>query len=198
MVTQRIAAAGQVTIGPSLIDRPQEMLMLAAAIRTLYAYGAWANARLLDAAADLSSGQLVAADGGGYGSVRDTLVHVAVAEWLYLERWRGRSPTALWDPAAFPDVATLGARWTAVEAETRTFVADLTEADLGRVVAYVNFQGETWAYPLWQQLLHQANHATQHRGEVAAQLTRFGHSPGWLDFLLFLDEQSGPKRHIVG
>ena len=145
--------------------------MLADAIRSLYAYGAWANARVLDAAAQLSPAQLVAATGGGYGSIRDTLVHVAAAEWLYLERWRGRSPTTLWDPAAFPDITAIRAQWAAVEAETQAFVADLRETDLDRVVAYVNLQGETWAYPLWQQLLHQANHATQHRSEAALLLT---------------------------
>ena len=47
----------------------------------------------------------------------------------------------------------------------------LGEPDLARVVSYVNFQGETWAYPLWQQLLHQVNHATQHRSEAALLLT---------------------------
>ena len=166
--------------------------MLAVAIRALYDYSAWASPLVLDAAEHLDREQLLAADGGGYGSVRDTLVHIVAAEWLYLERWRGRSPTALWDPAAFPDVAAIRARWAAVEGETRAFVAGLREADLGRVVAYVNLQGETWAYPLWQQLLHQANHATQHRSEVAAALTRFGHSPGWLDFLVYLDERGGP------
>jgi uncharacterized damage-inducible protein DinB len=166
--------------------------MLTVAIRTLYAYGAWANARVLDAALALSPNQLVIADSGGYGSVRDTLVHMAAAEWLYLERWRGRSPAALWDPAAFPDVAALRSRWGAVQMESRAFVDGITERDLERTVTYVNFQGETWAYPLWQQLLHQVNHATQHRSEVAAQLTRFRHSPGWLDFLVYLDEQANP------
>jgi uncharacterized damage-inducible protein DinB len=165
--------------------------MLADVIRTLYAYGAWANARVLGAAAQLSFKQLVTADTGGYGSVRDTLVHIAAAEWLYLERWRGRSPTTLWDPVTFPDVTAIRTRWAAVESETQAFVATLREEDLGQVVAYVNEQGETWAYPLWQHLLHQANHATQHRSEVAAVLTRFGHSPGWLDFLVYLDEQQG-------
>ncbi|HLL50859.1 MAG TPA: DinB family protein, partial [Thermomicrobiales bacterium] len=57
------------------------------------------------------------------------------------------------------------------------------------VVAYVNFQGETWTYPLWQQLLHQVNHATQHRSEAALLLTRLGQSPGMLDFLYFFDQQ---------
>lgn len=173
------------------MSSPTRAPLLATAIRTLYAYGSWANARVLDAAAGLSPAQLVAADVGGYGSVRDTLVHIAAAEWLYLERWRGRSPPTLWDPATFPDVTTVRARWAAVAAETRAFVGGLTEDDLERVVAYVNFQGESWAYPLWQQLLHQANHGTQHRGEVAAALTRFGRSPGGLDVLVYLDEQNG-------
>jgi uncharacterized damage-inducible protein DinB len=167
--------------------------VFATAIRTVYAYGSWANARVLDAAAGLSPAQLMAAEEGGYGSVHDTLVHTVGTQWVYLERWRGRSPAAPWDPAAFPDVAAIRARWKAVEAETRGFVSDLTDDDLGRVIAYVNFQGETWAYPLWQQMLHQANHATQHRAEVAAVLTRLGHSPGWLDLLIYLDEQAGPS-----
>lgn len=122
--------------------------MFADAIRTLYAYNAWANGRILKAATRLSPDQLVEAGGGGYGSVRDTLVHTASAEWLFLERWRGRSPTSFWDPASFPDVAAIRARWSAVERETRAFVASLSETDLGQTVAYVNLHGETWSYPL--------------------------------------------------
>jgi uncharacterized damage-inducible protein DinB len=55
------------------------------------------------------------------------------------------------------------------------------------MIAYTNTKGKPFAYPLWQLMLHQANHATQHRSENAAMLTRFGHSPGDLDFVLYLD-----------
>ena len=61
------------------------------------------------------------------------------------------------------------------------------DARLAAPLAYVNMQGETWTYPLWQQMLHQVNHATQHRSETAVLLTQFGHSPGWLDLLYFVD-----------
>jgi uncharacterized damage-inducible protein DinB len=162
-------------------------------IRELYAYSAWANARILDTAEQLTREQFTA-DPDGCGSIRDTLVHTASAQWLWLERWRGASPTELWDPADFPDVAALRTRWQEVEAATSDYVASLSEPDLARIVSYVNFQGETWAYPHWQQLLHQVNHATQHRSEAALLLTRLGYSPGWLDLLVYVDERSSDRR----
>jgi uncharacterized damage-inducible protein DinB len=162
-------------------------------IRDLYAYSTWANARILETAGQLTREQFTA-DGDGSGSIRDTLVHTASAQWLWLERWRGASPPELWDPSEFPDVAALRIRWEEVEAATSEYIASFREPDLGRVVSYVNFQGETWAYPLWQQLLHQVNHATQHRSEAALLLTRLGYSPGWLDLLVYIDEQSPERR----
>jgi uncharacterized damage-inducible protein DinB len=167
------------------------------AICTLYAYNAWANDRVLEAAARLPAEQFVAAVNGG-DSVRDTLVHTAAAQWVYLRRWQGTSPRSLWQAADYLDVATLRARWAEIEGETQEYLAALTEDDLERVVAYVNFQGERWAYPLWQMLLHQVNHATQHRSEAAMMLTGFGQSPGWLDFLVYVDERAAVEDLAAG
>ena len=63
----------------------------------------------------------------------------------------------------------------------------LGEAELARVVGYTNTRGQPWAYPLWQMLIHQVNHATQHRSEAAMLLTQMGHSPGDLDLLVYMD-----------
>jgi uncharacterized damage-inducible protein DinB len=41
---------------------------------------------------------------------------------------------------------------------------------------------------LWQAMLHVLNHGTQHRSEAAAMLTEFNHSPGDIDFMVFLRE----------
>jgi uncharacterized damage-inducible protein DinB len=156
------------------------------AILELYAYSAWANARILETAGQLTREQFTT-QGDGSDSIRDTLVHTASAQWLWLERWRGTSPAELWDPIDFPDVTALRTRWDQVEEATSDYLGMLRESELVRVVSYVNFQGETWAYPLWQQLLHQVNHATQHRSEAALLLTRLGYSPGWLDLLVYVD-----------
>src|SRR5688572_18844509 len=161
--------------------------MTAEMIRTMYRYNAWANAQVLAAAARVTPAQFVAGGGASFESLRDTLVHTMAAQWLYLERWQGRSPTAMPVGPEFADPAAVRARWDEVERDTRTFVASVTDARLAEAVTYRNFKGEPWTYPLWQQMLHQVNHATQHRSEAAVMLTHFGHSPGLLDLLYFID-----------
>ena len=159
-------------------------------LRTMYRYNAWANERVLDAAARLSPAQYRDDGGASFGCVHDTLVHIMGAQWIFLSRWHGTSPSAFPDPAQFTDLAALRKRWRAVEEETRAFVAGLTAADPARVIAYLHRQGERWAYPLWQQMIHQVNHATQHRSEAAMLLTKHGHSPGGLDLLYFVDVEA--------
>jgi uncharacterized damage-inducible protein DinB len=161
--------------------------MIAEAVRTMYAYNAWANTRILDAAAHVTPEQFLAGGGASFDSLRDTLVHAMSAQWVYLERWKGRSPRAFLDPKEFFDVASLRRRWNVIERDTQAFVAGLSDAQLARDLEYTNMKGERWTYPLWQQMLHQVNHATQHRSEAAVMLTHAGHSPGWLDLLYYID-----------
>jgi len=156
-------------------------------VRSFYRYSAWANTRILDTAAALDRAQLLAATGPGGESIRDTLVHTLGAQWLYLERWQGRSPRVMPAPADFADLDAVRARWSEIENATAAFVAGLTEARLAATLEYENMEGQRWRYPLWQQMLHQVNHATQHRTEAAMLLTRAGHSPGWLDYLYWID-----------
>jgi uncharacterized damage-inducible protein DinB len=162
-------------------------------VRTLYRYSAWATARIVDQAARLRPDELAVPSGASFSTVRETLVHIMAAQSIWLARWKGTSPSALLGAREFPDLASIRARWDQIEGDTQRFVAGLTDADLARVVEYRNTLGERWAYPLWQQVVHQVNHATQHRGEVAAALTELGHSPGDLDLLIFIDETE-PRR----
>lgn len=157
-------------------------------IRTLYNYNAWANRRVLDTAARLSPEQLQATMGTSFDSIHATLVHVMGAQWIWLSRWQGTSPTALFNPADYPDLAVIRRRWDEIERDTQAFVQALNEAGLARLVNYRDTRGSPFAYPLWQLMLHQVNHATQHRSEVAMVLTEFGYSPGGLDLTRYLSQ----------
>jgi uncharacterized damage-inducible protein DinB len=64
-------------------------------LRELLAYNTWANRRVLDAVARLDADGLTRVLGGSYPSVQATLTHILWAEWLWLERWQGRSNGAV-------------------------------------------------------------------------------------------------------
>ena len=156
-------------------------------IRALYEYNRWANARTLDAASRLRSDEFTKDLGSSYPSLRDMLAHVLSAEWIWLRRWQGTSPKALLDPAEFPSISQLRARWAEVERELAEFVAGVTEESLETTISYVNTKGERWTYPLWQMLQHVVNHSTYHRGQVTTMLRQLGAEPVATDFLVFYD-----------
>ena len=164
--------------------------MLAEVIRTLYGYNQWATRRVLEAAAQLSPEQLHAPGDAGRGSIRDTLLHMLATQRSWLVWWDGSLPPEedyrlRLDPADFPDLAALRAFWEMLEGQTQAFTAELTDEQAARVYTHQQPGAAVFAMPLWQMMLHVANHNTQHRAEVAAQLTRFGHSPGDLDLLFY-------------
>ena len=78
--------------------------------------------------------------------------------------------------------------WKSIDNATQRYVAAQDEDALAEIVRYTNSRGEPQAYPRWQILLHQALHAAQHRSEAALFLTMLGHSLGWLDYLIYIDE----------
>ncbi len=157
---------------------------------TLYDYNYWANERILRTTEKASDADFIAPTKHSYGSLRGTLAHILAAEWIWLSRWQGVSPTALLGENDFPTLASLRGRWREEEQKMRAFVGALRDEDFTRVIQYKSVRGDPFARPFWQMLTHVVNHGTQHRGEAAAMLTEFGHSPGDLDFTVFLNERN--------
>jgi uncharacterized damage-inducible protein DinB len=170
--------------------------------RELYDYNYWARDRQLEACAALSQEQFLRPLGSSFSSLRDTLAHLLGAEWIWLERWRGRSPQTLpgvpeglpfaetlrrWHEQ-FATVAAIRERWLGVERDLRQYLAGLDEPALGRELVYVNIQGQTWTYPLWRTLLHLVNHGTYHRGQVTTLLRQLGAKAPEVDFLVAHDQ----------
>lgn len=158
-------------------------------VRTLCAYNSWANHRALDASAALSPEQFTRNLGSSFSSVRDTLAHIMLAEWIWLERWLGRSPA--FPPSDFPDLASLRARWRTIETDLDAFVQKLSVADLERIVEYKNTKGHAFSNPLQQMLQHVVNHSTYHRGQVTTLLRQLGAAPLTTDLIAFYREQAG-------
>jgi uncharacterized damage-inducible protein DinB len=158
--------------------------------RHLYDYNAWANERTLDSCAALSEEQFTRDLKSSFNSVRDTLVHIVSAEWIWLERWHGRTPTAFPNPLDYPDLESVRRRFSEIDRNLIDYTASLTGDDLQRVVSFKRVTGEAFAQPLWQ-LLHQvSNHSTYHRGQVATILRQLGATPTSTDLLIFYRDRS--------
>ena len=153
------------------------------ALRELFAHNYWARDRQLQTCAGLTDEQFLCPLGSSFPSVRDTLVHLLAVEWLWLERWRGRSPRVLLPPEDFPTLAAVGARWTAVEQEMKEYLASLPEEVLEQPMTCMSTRGNTWTYALWRMMVHLLEHQSYHRGQVTALLRQLGIEPPKVDFL---------------
>jgi uncharacterized damage-inducible protein DinB len=150
----------------------------------------WARDRMLDAVEVLTPEQYTQDLGSSYRSVRDTVVHIYAAEWIWHLRWLGQSPTALLTSEQVPDFAAIRRAWVDHERLVRVCVENIGD-DVGRVIPYTLLNGTSSASPFWQLLQHVVNHASYHRGQVTTMLRQLGVPAGKsTDMVLFHRERS--------
>ena len=158
-------------------------------ILILYQYNQWANAKILNAATNVSVEGYLAPASFPHGGLRGTLVHALFAEWIWRNRWEGTSPTKRLRHEDFPTFESLCTRWAEEEKALMSFVDSLTDEMLESKFSYTTTEGKPHQRILWQAMAHLVNHGTQHRTEAAAILTDVGHSPGDIDMIYFLIEK---------
>ena len=144
------------------------------ALGRLLEYTKWANHRVVRAAATLPVADFKRDLGMSHGGVRGTLAHILGAEWIWLERWKGISPTRGVDEGEFPDVLVLRSRWKAVEEHRESWFKSLGEGALRQRIRYQSLAGKSFEAPLWQLVQHLANHSTYHRGQAVGMLKMLG------------------------
>lgn len=143
-------------------------------LQRLLDYTVWANHRVIRAAATLTVDEFRRDLGSSHGGVRGTLAHMLGAEWIWLERWKGVSPTRLIDEAEFGDILVLRERWGVIETHRADWLASLRDDQVSAVIAYRNLKGDPFEEPLWQLVQHLANHSTYHRGQAITLLRQLG------------------------
>ena len=159
-------------------------------IRLLMDYTRWADARMFDAVSKLSPEQFTKDLGSSLKSVRDTTVHLASAQWIWLSRWNGIVPKGMWNPADYPDVVSVAAAREELSRELGEFVAAQTEESLAKPLTYKNLKGDSFSYPLGQLMLHLVNHSTYHRGQVTTLIRQLGAQPVSTDLVVYYAERA--------
>ncbi len=154
----------------------------------LNAFNRWANGQTLESCAALSPEELEREVGGSFGSILGTLTHLVGADWVWLERFHGRSPRSL--STGFGGLEELRSRVAEIERGQQSVLSSLTPERLAAKITYVNFAGATFSYTLADAMIHVVNHGSYHRGQIATMLRQLGKRPLSTDYLLYLDGQS--------
>ena len=167
--------------------------MTIAEVRHLFTYTEWANARVLNAAETLPPEELLRDVHISHRSILGTLLHMAGADWIWLERWHGHSPVgdavwAGWTPEEARSLQHVREKWQPIIRRRQAYVETLSDADLARELGYTRFTGEAYSLPLLQQMQHVVNHATLHRGQVVGMIRQLGIAPPSTDLMFYLME----------
>ena len=151
----------------------------------LYAYNRWANERTVASCRALTAEEYERKIGGGWPSVRDTLVHIGSATKAWHERFSGNSPSRLLTGA---DVASLDEAEKLLEeadALLTRFVLETPAERRGEILAYRNLQGAIKKVPYWAVFRHAVNHASYHRGQISTMIRSMGKEPKPTDLVFW-------------
>ncbi len=156
---------------------------------TLARYHRWAHARMLAALTPIPDTDYYADQGLFFRSVHRTLNHLLLVDLLWHGRLTGK-PFAVsgLDQELVKERGRLGEEMLLQAGVLHDLVAGLDEARIGAVNAYLDTEGNRREFALAYQLAHAFNHATHHRGQVTAVITRLGYESPVLDLPYFLAE----------
>lgn len=165
-------------------------------IQLLYEYDRWANARVFQSLAALSPEQFTRDLGGSFPSVRDTMLHIISAEWIWLTYWKATTQDAaflaelrkrretLFAASSFPDLGAVRRKWKEVESEQIDFVNKVTNESLEKLLP-----ARDKLISLGHLMQHLANHSTYHRGQISLMMRQLQAEPIATDFHAFLGER---------
>lgn len=167
-------------------------------IKHLLAYTEWANDLAIEAAATLPAESLHRDFGISHKSIFGTLVHMAGAEWIWLERWHGRSPAkddawSLWSTDSCADLSQLKQRWANLIDQRTRYVSELEEPALEGELAFKLLSGDPSSMRLSHQMQHVVNHATMHRGQIVGMIRQLGIDPPSTDLIFYVRRDISPK-----
>jgi uncharacterized damage-inducible protein DinB len=168
------------------------MPLPASTARELLLYMLWADRLMLKAVREVRPDDLTRDAGTSFKSLLGTMAHMVVAMRIWLSRFSGSPLDRVPAIADLPDLPSWIQGWEETASGIEAFLAGLTDEQLAAPLTWTTTGGETYTRPLWQPVIHLANHATYHRGQVVSLLRQMGYQPPSTDLVYYFIERSAP------
>lgn len=165
--------------------------MSATTIQTLFTYKSWANAELFAALQ-----KLPAEHADPLHTCIRTLNHIYVVDRLFRARLAGEpSPFHATNTKETPTLPQLAADVAETDAWYVTYVSELTDPALSRVLSFTFADGDAGQMSVEEILLHVSTHGAYHRGNVGQVLKSIDIAPPRDLYTKFLHQAQPQRRH---
>jgi uncharacterized damage-inducible protein DinB len=155
-------------------------------LTTLFTHNLWANQRMLEECAKLTSEHLDATIAGTYGSIRETLAHIMMAEQSYFSRISTGKRYQHPEGASEMTVAEMMGTMEKTGKGLIEWAAKVQAED----TVMIDWDGTMRETPKTIILTQAINHATEHRAQIMAIMTQIGVQPPELDSWTYFDEMA--------
>lgn len=142
----------------------------------LAAYTRWADQKAMSWLAAVDNDQWERLHPSSFGSLRQTAIHIASAEKIWVDFWMGAA-TPVYLSAVFSGSKNeLIAIWQKAGERLFNFISNFPQHELNLPVTFVYPNGKTGQMPYYQSFAHIVNHSTYHRGQLVTLLRQVGFS----------------------
>ncbi|HWB24021.1 MAG TPA: DinB family protein [Chitinophagaceae bacterium] len=158
-------------------------------ISFLVDYHVWAHNKVLQQLQAITAEEWNKELGGSFPTLRELYKHLIVADYRWLQRWKGVSLAPIPDTFVFENYTQLNAIWQPILQEMKTVADHFFATDPDQPLNFTTSAGANFTMPFWQTLYQVVNHGSYHRGQVTNMLRMLDKKPVGTDIFLFFVER---------
>jgi len=142
----------------------------------LAAYNSWADQKAINWLSQITEEQWEQVNVSSFSSIRQTAVHIASAEKIWIDFWTRASNPVYLSANFTGSKDELIVIWQEASYGLEAFIKSHLEGDLGQSVSFIYPNGNAGQMPYYQTFAHVVNHSTYHRGQLVTLLRQAGYN----------------------
>jgi uncharacterized damage-inducible protein DinB len=140
----------------------------------LAAYNIWANNKVINWLNQITDEQFNQHITSSFSSIKETCIHIAGAEKVWLERWQMINNAKFLADDFNGSKNELIAIWQKASADINEFIASKSETEFENKFSFKRLNGDLFKMEFSKTFAHVFNHSTFHRGQLVTMLRQAG------------------------